>query len=272
MSPNLAPTSRTVLSKLASIAIGLCILLLGGTLQVTRSDAASGTAAHTYTIPASTPSIAEASSTASAAQTGTTSGTTQARLSSREGKKINGLNQSFLLPFLVTLLAGLTIYFVQFFRQRKAIGQALLGEINLLLTECRDYCAYLPDSSNEWLMTNTIVSASPYFAKSSYRVYSAMLPNLHILSRRNILRVIAFYGQYETCESLIEILFARIRLQEQSGLPTTDEQASSFRIRTERITGALRDILGPTDDPIQKLGYLKTVYSLLPASKESAHR
>jgi hypothetical protein len=54
MRPTLAPKHRTILSKPASIAIGLCLLLLGGTLQATRSDAAPGTTSGTTTTSSAT--------------------------------------------------------------------------------------------------------------------------------------------------------------------------------------------------------------------------
>jgi hypothetical protein len=55
MRPTLPPTSRAALSSIASIAIGLCLLLLGETLQATRSDAAPSAEAHSYTLPVATP-------------------------------------------------------------------------------------------------------------------------------------------------------------------------------------------------------------------------
>ena len=175
---------------------------------------------------------------------------------------MNGVNHDFLWPFLVALLAGLIIYLVQFYRQGAAIRQALVGEINLLLSQCRDYHGYLSQDSHEWIKPGATLSGSPYFSRSSYRVYSALLPNLHLLSADEILQVISFYNHYESCESLIEILFGRIRQQEQSTKPLTQEQVDLTKLRVKRITDAINDALSSTYGNIDMLEGLPTAYLL----------
>ena len=151
------------------------------------------------------------------------------------------------------LAGALLVYLVRSMRQRLATERALVGEINLLLRQGRDYFAYLSRPSHEWLKVGVQLSSSPYFSRKEYRVYSAMLSDLHLLEKTEALRVIAFYSHYDSCESLIEILFGGIRQQEQSEKVVTELQVEEARRRTERILRGLEAALTGSGEKIRTL-------------------
>ena len=176
------------------------------------------------------------------------------------------LNQLILAPFLVAALAGFVLYWIQLSRQRTTTQQALASEINLILRQARDFRDYLLQDSHAWLHEGAILKESPVLARSNYRVYSALLPNLHLLSGKEISCVLEFYSHYENCENLIEILFGRLQGQEKAGHPLTEMQIALTKKRAERIVNGLENILSTTSGSINSLDDLPIKCSL-----EAAH-
>lgn len=166
------------------------------------------------------------------------------------------LNQVFLAPFLVASLAGLLLYWVQLKRQKATTRQALASEINLILLQARDFRDYLIQDSHAWLQEGITLKESPVLAGSTYRVFSALLPNLHLLSSKEISCVLEFYSHYENCEKLIEILFGRLQGQEKAGHPLTGAQIALTKKRAGRIVSGLDSILNATSGRINSLNEL----------------
>jgi hypothetical protein len=104
-----------------------------------------------------------------------------------------------------------------------------------------------------WLQEGAVLKESPVLARSNYRVYCALLPNLHLLSEDEIARVLEFYSHYENCESLIEILFGRLQGQEKAGHPLTGAQIELTKKRAKRIVGGLDSIIDATNGHVDTL-------------------
>src|ERR1051325_7039892 len=97
-------------------------------------------------------------------------------------QSITPLTQYLWLPLVVALLSGFLIYWIQFTKQKKAIRRALLCEINSLLDNLSDYRDYLSKSDHSWTTVGKTISESPILARSDYKVFLAVLPNIHYLS------------------------------------------------------------------------------------------
>jgi hypothetical protein len=180
----------------------------------------------------------------------------------------------FALPFLAAALAGVVVFITQMVHQRATTRQALISEINMLLRDIAGYERYLTNDKHAWLQPEAVIRESPVFSRSACKVYTALLPQLHLLPRDEILRVLAFYNHYEACESLIEILFGRIKQREQSGVPLSPEQVERNKRRIGRIlTGINYCRRVVPSSGISSLRELPNVYELaeteLPGSEEA---
>lgn len=174
---------------------------------------------------------------------------------------------SFGGPFSVAVLAGLALYLVQFKRQQYTIRAALRTEINALLREIDDYKKYLSLGGHAWLKVGSKLSESPLLARSQYIVFRSLLPTIHLLSKSEIERTLAFYSHHEHCESLIEILFGRIKQQEKSGLELSHKDVEKTKFRIDRIRVALDSGGKVTNGCIEGLGELPLQYEVYSAGE-----
>ncbi|MEA2561259.1 MAG: hypothetical protein QOH06_2763 [Acidobacteriota bacterium] len=153
------------------------------------------------------------------------------------------LSEIFAFPFLAAALAGLAVYVAQLSQQRATTRQALISEINVLLREIAGYQRYMSNDKHAWLQADKTVKESPVIIRSACKVYTALLPQLHLLPKDEISRVLAFYTHHESCDSLVEILFGRLKQQEQTGAPLTSEKVERNKRRVRRILDGLNDCL-----------------------------
>ncbi len=179
------------------------------------------------------------------------------------------VTDKFFVPIAVLVLGGLLTYWVQLMRQRVAIRKALISEINLLFRDAVDYKEYLSQERHDWLKKGARLKESPVFVASSKRVFNAMLPQLWLLPRSELQKVLLFYSHVEDCENLIQILFGRIHKQEQIGKPLDAKQIAVTKVRIKRILKGLDSALRITNGKIDKLGELPQNHDL-PTAKDTS--
>jgi hypothetical protein len=182
---------------------------------------------------------------------------------------MNGITDNFLWPVLVAVIGGLTMSWIKLARQRSAIRNALISEINLLLRQAADYREYLSQEPHDWLTEGMILSESPVFVASPKRVFNTVLLQLWLFPSSEVQKVLRFYSHIEDCETLIQILFERIQKQEDAGKPLEARQIAVTKSRIKRIIKGLDSAIRVTDGKIDKLGQLPTTYAL-PTARDSS--
>ncbi len=182
---------------------------------------------------------------------------------------MNGFSEIFIIPLAVVVFGSLIVYWTKLLRQQTTVRHALINEINMLLRQCGDFKEYLIQDGHDWLKEGMVLDESPVFIRSSYKVYKEALSQLYLLSKEEITKVLMFYNHHEECQTLLEILFARIHQQEESKKQLTDKQIAITKARVERIIDGLTSVLKIRGGQIVSLYVLPEKYGL-PTAKETA--
>jgi hypothetical protein len=124
------------------------------------------------------------------------------------------------------------------------------------LDNLSDYRDYLSKSDHGWTTVGKTISESPILARSDYKVFLAVLPNIYYLSSVEISRANNFYNHHQQCEQLIEILFGRVQQQRQTEKPLTEDQVNLTKNRIRRILLGVDQVLKVTGKRIYDLSDL----------------
>jgi hypothetical protein len=179
---------------------------------------------------------------------------------------MNDLTTKYLfLPLFVAILGGFIVWWLKNARQRSAVRQMLISEINLLINEFSDNTDYLSRRTHDWLKEGTVLNEAPVFAETPRKMWTAVLPMLWFLPNEELRKVLLFYTHIERCEQLIQILFSRIQEQQESNQALTKDQVERNQVRLDRILGGCRSAINITNRRIEKLGDLPATYSLATA-------
>lgn len=178
--------------------------------------------------------------------------------------------QYILFPVLVGIVGGFVMHWLKIRMQRTALEQLLVSEINLILRQAKDYHAYFSGDEHDWLKEGRTLDESPVFIPARIHVFKSVLPQIYLLSPKQIQKVLSFYNHHENCETLIEILFMRIQQMEKSGKALTEQKAALTKTRKDRIVNGLNSLLQITNLQIHKISNLPDSYQFQSAEETKA--
>jgi hypothetical protein len=175
------------------------------------------------------------------------------------------------IPVMVSLLAGIGRDIVNYRRQRDAIKRILITEINDMLNEAENHKKYLSREDHEWLKPRTKLTETPAYSMTGRRGMTSVLPSMWLLPETDMIKVLLFYSHFDRCEGLLDKLFHRLQLLQQSGNSITSKLAERNKIRTCRIIAGLNSAMQVKKIPIDKLCNLPSTY-YMPTADEIAEK
>lgn len=152
------------------------------------------------------------------------------------------MHDLFVIPGSLAVTAGVLAYLFKSYWKRRTTAALMELEINLLLVQARENLDYLDRPSHHWLKTGTRLRSAPKAFPSGNRLFDSLAKDLHVLGRRNAIRVLAFYTHYTLCENLRRSLFERVAELKDAQQPLSDADVATLRARLDRCCEAFRHL------------------------------
>ncbi|MET0988533.1 MAG: hypothetical protein ABW034_24305 [Steroidobacteraceae bacterium] len=174
--------------------------------------------------------------------------------------------ETLIFPLWVGLLLGLIGYLANLWYQRRSIRLALLVDIGIILPFAGEIKEYLAHADHDWLVPGAMLSSAPAATSPTTMLFTALIPQLYLLPKSEISRVLRFYRHWELCEGLTKSLYERIAKHAASGQALTLENVQRLIVRRNRICTGLNSLLEVAGKPIASLGDLPDSY-VIPSTK-----
>ncbi len=165
-------------------------------------------------------------------------------------------------PIWVGLIVGLLLYVLKTRSEAQALACALIADINQIRNYSDEIFEYLRSDIHYWLKAGATITRAPTHTGPEMRLVMAVLPNLHLLSKRDVSKVLGFYLHHQLCENLTKSLYRHIRSYTESDAPLTDADVRILALRRDRLLSGYESLLSGADLNIVKLRQLPDSYSI----------
>ena len=158
----------------------------------------------------------------------------------RQGKTAEEL---LFFPLMVAVVGAVFTFVVKAMLQRRAIRATLQSEMRAMVKEMRANRNYLAGDQHYWLTPGRILTQAPIAVPPSERLFVALLSQLHLLRKRHLTRIVAFYSHANLSEHLREALFQRVREHVEAKVALTEMDVDVLRLRRNRLLTAYDALL-----------------------------
>ena len=116
-----------------------------------------------------------------------------------------------------------------------------------------------------------VLKRAPTDTGPTARIFTAVISDIYLLPKSDLLKVLRFYQHYQLCENLNRSLYDHIREYVRTSKPLTDRDVAILKIRKTRVCSGYSSLLQGKSSPINNIGELPSTY-FMPSTASTAEQ